>query len=71
MGEERRRGADRHQDAWLTLLGIFVSVAFLVAVTAIIRGMNAYVKENIANAIIGARPGDRGGCRCAAVKVVD
>lgn len=36
-----------------TLLGIVVSVAFLVAVVAIIQGMNAYVKENIADAMIG------------------
>jgi len=36
-----------------TLLGIVVSVGFLVAVVAIITGMNAYVKENIADAMIG------------------
>jgi putative ABC transport system permease protein len=36
-----------------TLLGIVVSVGFLVAVVAIIQGMNAYVKENIAEAMIG------------------
>lgn len=36
-----------------TLLGIIVSVGFLVAVVAIIQGMNAYVKENIADAMIG------------------
>jgi len=40
--------------SFFTLLGIIVSVAFLVAVTAIIQGMNAYVKENIADAMIGA-----------------
>src|SRR5262245_57774344 len=40
--------------SFFTLLGIIVSVAFLVAVIAIIQGMNAYVKENIAGAIIGA-----------------
>ena len=39
---------------FFTLLGIIVSVAFLVAVVAIIQGMNAYVKENVANAMIGA-----------------
>jgi len=37
----------------VTLLGIVVSVAFLVAVVAIIQGMNAYVKENIADAMVG------------------
>ena len=37
-----------------TLLGIVVSVGFLVAVVAIIQGMNAYVKENIADAMIGS-----------------
>src|SRR5882724_1925162 len=49
------------QEAWnhklrsfFTLLGIIVSVAFLVAVVAIIQGMNAYVKENIASAMIGS-----------------
>ena len=40
--------------SFFTLLGIIVSVAFLVAVVAIIQGMNAYVKENIADAVIGA-----------------
>ena len=40
--------------SFFTLLGILVSVAFLVAVVAIIQGMNAYVKENIAGAVIGA-----------------
>ncbi|MDE3052382.1 MAG: ABC transporter permease, partial [Gemmatimonadota bacterium] len=33
--------------SFFTLLGIVVSVAFLVAVVSIIQGMNAYVKENI------------------------
>jgi putative ABC transport system permease protein len=40
--------------SFFTLLGIIVSVAFLVAVVAIIQGMNAYVKENIADAMIGS-----------------
>jgi len=40
--------------SFFTLLGIIVSVAFLVAVIAIIQGMNAFVKENIADAMIGA-----------------
>ncbi len=40
--------------SFFTLLGILVSVAFLVAVVAIIQGMNAYVRENIAGAIVGA-----------------
>jgi putative ABC transport system permease protein len=40
--------------SFFTLLGIIVSVAFLVAVVAIIGGMNAYVTENIANAMIGS-----------------
>ena len=39
--------------SFFTLLGIIVSVAFLIAVVAIIQGMNAYVKENIAEAMIG------------------
>ena len=39
--------------SFFTLLGIIVSVAFLVAVVAIIQGMNAYVTENIAGAVIG------------------
>jgi putative ABC transport system permease protein len=38
---------------FFTLLGIIVSVAFLVAVVAIIQGMNAYVRENIAGAVVG------------------
>lgn len=40
--------------SFFTLLGVIVSVTFLVAVVAIIQGMNAYVKENVAGAIIGA-----------------
>ena len=40
--------------SFFTLLGIIVSVAFLVAVIAIIQGMNAYVKENVASAMIGS-----------------
>ncbi len=39
--------------SFFTLLGIIVSVAFLVAVVAVIQGMNAYVKENIAGAVVG------------------
>ncbi|MDQ6718254.1 MAG: ABC transporter permease [Gemmatimonadota bacterium] len=40
--------------SFFTLLGIIVSVGFLVAVVAIIQGMNAYVKENLAGAIVGS-----------------
>jgi putative ABC transport system permease protein len=40
--------------SFFTLLGVIVSVTFLVAVVAIIQGMNRYVKENVAGAIIGA-----------------
>jgi putative ABC transport system permease protein len=39
--------------SFFTLLGIIVSVAFLVAVVAVIQGMNAYVKDNIAGAVVG------------------
>ena len=39
--------------SFFTLLGIIVSVAFLVAVVAVIQGMNAYVKDNVANSLIG------------------
>jgi putative ABC transport system permease protein len=39
--------------SFFTLLGIIVSVAFLVAVVAIIQGMNAYVRENLTGAMIG------------------
>ena len=39
--------------SFFTLLGIIVSVGFLVAVVAIIQGMNAYVAENLAGAIVG------------------
>src|SRR3954467_15244900 len=42
--------------SFFTLLGIIVSVAFLVAVVAVIQGMNAYVKENVANSLIGTNP---------------
>ena len=40
--------------SFFTLLGIIVSVAFLVAVMAIIAGMNAYVRENIVQALAGS-----------------
>src|SRR2546430_15015425 len=40
--------------SFFTLLGIIVSVTFLVAVVAIIQGMNAYVRDNLANALIGS-----------------
>src|SRR3954465_6879059 len=39
--------------SFFTLLGIIVSVAFLVAVVAVIQGMNSYVKENSAASLIG------------------
>jgi putative ABC transport system permease protein len=39
--------------SFFTLLGIIVSVGFLVAVVAIIQGMNAYVSENLSSALIG------------------
>lgn len=39
--------------SFFTLLGIIVSVGFLVAVVAVIQGMNAYVRENLAGAIVG------------------
>ncbi len=40
--------------SFFTLLGIIISVAFLVAVVAIIQGMNAYVRDRIGGAIVGA-----------------
>ena len=40
--------------SFFTLVGIIVSVAFLVAVVAVIQGMNSYVTENIANAMVGS-----------------
>jgi putative ABC transport system permease protein len=39
--------------SFFTRLGIIVSVAFLVAVVAVIQGMNAYVSERLAGAIVG------------------
>ena len=39
--------------SFFTLLGIIVSVAFLVAVVAVIQGMNAYVRERLAGGIVG------------------
>ena len=48
-----REIANHKLRSFFTLLGIIVSVGFLVAVVAIIQGMNAYVKENIAGAIVG------------------
>ena len=39
--------------SFFTLLGIIVSVTFLVAVVAVIQGMNSYVSDNLAGAIVG------------------
>ena len=39
--------------SFFTLLGIIVSVGFLVTVVAIIQGMNAYVRDNLTSAFIG------------------
>ena len=39
--------------SFFTLLGIIVSVTFLVAVVAIIQGLNSYVKDNLTGAIVG------------------
>ena len=39
--------------SFFTLLGIIVSVAFLVATVAVIQGMNSFVKVNLANSVIG------------------
>jgi putative ABC transport system permease protein len=39
--------------SFFTVLGIIVSVGFLVVVVAIIQGMNSYVTENITSAITG------------------
>lgn len=39
--------------SFFTVLGIVVSVAFLVTVVAIIQGMNHYVQDNLAGALIG------------------
>src|SRR5438876_12047933 len=41
--------------SFFTLLGIIVSVASLAAVVTIIQGMNAYVRERIGGAIVGAK----------------
>src|SRR2546426_10165726 len=39
--------------SFFTLLGIIVSVGFLVAVVAVIQGVNAYVRERLAGALVG------------------
>jgi len=39
--------------SFFTLLGIIVSVGFLVTVVAVIQGMNAYVRDNLTGAMIG------------------
>ena len=39
--------------SFFTPLGIIVSVAFLIAVVAVIQGMNAYVRDRLAGAIVG------------------
>src|SRR5207247_5729176 len=39
--------------SFFTLLGIIVSVGFLVAVVAVIQAMNAYVRHRIGGAIVG------------------
>jgi putative ABC transport system permease protein len=54
LGSAADQIASNKLRSFFTLLGIIVSVTFLVAVVAIIQGMNAYVKENVAGAVIGA-----------------
>ncbi|MCH7873870.1 MAG: ABC transporter permease [Gemmatimonadetes bacterium] len=39
--------------SFFTVLGIIVSVSFLVAVVAVIQGMNSYVRDSLAGAIVG------------------
>ncbi len=39
--------------SFFTVLGIIVSVAFLIAVVAVIQGMNFYVQDSLAGALIG------------------
>ena len=39
--------------SFFTLLGIIVSVGFLVTVVAVIQGMNSYVQKNLTGALIG------------------
>ena len=39
--------------SFFTVLGIVVSVAFLIAVVAVIEGLNHYVRESLAGALIG------------------
>ena len=39
--------------SFFTLLGIIVSVGFLVAIVAIIQGMNSYVRDKMRNTMIG------------------
>src|SRR5256886_2886783 len=39
--------------SFFTLLGVIVSVAFLIAVVAVIQGMKAYVRGRIARAVVG------------------
>ncbi|HJX87477.1 MAG TPA: ABC transporter permease, partial [Gemmatimonadales bacterium] len=39
--------------SFFTLLGIIVSVGFLVVVIAIIQGMNAYVRDTLTASMIG------------------
>src|SRR5258708_377792 len=43
----------QERGSFCPLLGIIVSVGFRVAVVAVIQGMNAYVRERIAGAIVG------------------
>ncbi len=40
--------------SFFTLLGIIVSVGFLVTVVAVIQGMNSYVRDNLTDAMIGS-----------------
>src|SRR2546427_1252933 len=47
--------------SFFTLLGIIVSVAFLVAVVAVIQGMNAYVRERIGGGVVGGKTLPGGG----------
>ncbi len=38
-----------------SLIGVLIGVMFLIAVVSVVQGMNAYMEDQVANRLIGAK----------------
>ena len=44
--------------SFFSLLGVLIGVTFLIAVVSVVQGMNRYMVDRFANALVGAKVGD-------------